>query len=117
WRAITIIPANDAETKKESAWPTALAWPGPPAITATPPTAIAIATQVRRETGSPSTVPSAAAKIGASACQKRTFATDAWFSATKNAADEAAAHTARPRPPKPIARNDRSHCDRSVSAV
>src|SRR5581483_9870373 len=99
-RAITIMPANDAETKNESDWPSALAWPGPPAITAPPATATAIAAQVRRATGSPSSVPSAAAKIGARACQKSTFATDAWFSATKNAAEADRPH--RPPPARPL---------------
>ncbi len=63
--------------KNESAWPSQLAAPGPPTITATPVSATTIASHVRRETGSPSMVPSAAAMIGASAWKKRTFATGA----------------------------------------
>jgi hypothetical protein len=37
---------------------------GPPTMTLTPTTAIAIAIHVRRPTGSPMTVPSAAARMG-----------------------------------------------------
>ena len=56
--------------------PSALGRPGPPTIRVTPPTATAIATQVRRATESPSIVPNTAAMIGASACMNSTFATE-----------------------------------------
>jgi hypothetical protein len=86
-------------------------------MTATPATAIAIATQVRRLTGSPRNDPIAAARIGASAWKKRTFATDAWFSATRNEPEDNASNTTIATPPRPIARNARTTPPRSVSAT
>jgi hypothetical protein len=77
WRVITSVAAKEADMRSERACPTAPAPPGPPTMIATPPSATPMAIQVRRATGSPSIVPSAAAMIGASACMKRTFATDA----------------------------------------
>ena len=73
--------------EEREAGPSALAPPGPPTMIATPASATPIAIHVRRDTRSPSIVPSAAAMIGASACMKSTFATGAWFSAMKNDAD------------------------------
>ena len=60
----------------DSVRPTALGRPGPPTIRATPASATAIATHVRRATRSPIIVPKAAAMIGASACMNSTFATE-----------------------------------------
>ena len=77
-------------------------------MSATPASAIAIASQVRRETGSPNSIPSAAARSGASACMKRMLATEAWFSATMNEPDEIAISAATTRPPRPTARNARA---------
>ena len=74
---ITSVPANDTVIRIDSPKPSACGRPGPPTISATPPIATAIATQVRRLTGSPTSIPNTAASTGASACMKRMFATDA----------------------------------------
>jgi hypothetical protein len=86
-------------------------------MTATPATATAIAIHVRRAIGSPISVPSAAARIGARACMKSTFATDAWFRATRNDAEESASRATTATPPRPIARKARSSPPRSVTAM
>ena len=116
-RVITSVPANDDVISTESPRPSALGRPGPPTINATPPRAIVIASHVRRDTASPSSIPSTAARSGASACMKRMFATDAWFSAIRNEPDEIAINAAIARPPRPIARNARTSAPRSAIAM
>ena len=74
---ITSVPANDTDMRSDSVNPSVLGRPGPPTISETPASATAIASQVRRATRSPIIVPSIAAMIGASACMKSTFATEA----------------------------------------
>ena len=105
WRVMTSVAANETDTTRDSPWPRRLGRPGPPTMTATPATAIAIAIHVRRLTGSPRNNPIAAARMGASAWKNSTFATDAWFSATRNEPEASATRTATAMPPRPIARN------------
>jgi hypothetical protein len=86
-------------------------------MTATPATAIPIASHVLRATGSPRNDPIAAARIGASAWKKSTFATEAWFSATRNEPEESASRTTIAIPPRPVARNACASPPRSDSVT
>src|SRR5712692_6348222 len=114
---MTSVAANEAVMRSDRAIPGRLGWPGPPTISPTPARATTMASQVRRETGSPNTVPSTAARIGASACMKRTLATDEWFSATMNEPEEIAISAAIASPPRPTDRNARSTAPCSATAT
>ena len=103
---ITIVAANETDISTESAKPRALGRLGPPTITATPATATAIASHVRRPTRSPTSIPKTAASTGARPCRKSTFATEVWFSAAMNEPDETAISAAIARPARPIARKE-----------
>ena len=114
---ITISPANDTDITIDRPKPSAFGLPGPPTIRATPRTATAIATHVRRATGSPSAVPNAAARIGAIACMKSTFATEEWFSAVMKEPEEIAISAAIASPPRPVARNASTSAPRSTTVT
>jgi hypothetical protein len=114
---ITIVAANETVITSESARPPALGRVGPPTITPTPVSAIAIESQVRRITGSPTSIPSAAARSGASASMKRMFATLEWLSATMKVPDEIAISPAIASPPRPIALNASPSPPRSATAM
>ena len=76
WRESTITIANAAVIVNGNTTARVPPWTPPPTISATPTSASAIATHVRRSTGSPiSSHASSAAIIGEAACQKSTFAT------------------------------------------
>ena len=114
---ITSVPANDTVIRIDSPKPSACGRPGPPTISATPPIATAIASHVRRLTGSPTSIPKTAARTGASACMKRMFATEAWFNATMNEPDETAINAATASPARPTAWKARNTAPRSTTAM
>ncbi len=90
---------------------------GAPAITAKPPTATPIATQVRGRTGSPASMPSSAAASGASAWMTMTSATGVMLSAVMNDPAESAMSTAITSPGRPMARKAGTTRPRSASAT
>ena len=99
---ITSASAKANAIRSASASPAASPPPGAPSISATPPSAIAIASMLRRPTGSPSsTRASTAASTGEIAWMKSTRATVVWFSAAMNAPDAVARQTREADPGDP----------------
>lgn len=96
---VMTMPAEKASAITSAApSPSALPLPGAPTITPTPTAATIIDSQARRVTPRRSQTTRSAGPTGATACMKKTLATVAWFSATRNAPDATAVQTATQTP-------------------
>ncbi len=117
-RVITIISAKANAAVKASPSPARLPSPGAPSISATPASASAIATTVRRVMGSPSmTRASRAASTGATARMNSTRATLVWLSAAMKHDEAIATHSATAMPGSPTERNASTTLPRSTTAT